>query len=81
MHYVALLATRKHESDVPGSFASKALFNEARHLCEASERIKERVHPRPKYRQLLLQAAELARMRGSRSLGVRYYKYCLLVPA
>ena len=77
MHYVVSLAMMKHEPYNPVTQPNAVLFDQARHLCQAIEVIKKRVHVRAPYRDLLYQAAETARETGARVSGLHYFGCCI----
>jgi serine/threonine protein kinase/tetratricopeptide (TPR) repeat protein len=77
MHYVAAASTFKHDPYDPVTKPSKALFEQARHICEGIDAIKRRVKGKAPYRDLLFQAAEAARESGARTSGLHYFQHCL----
>ena len=77
MHYVISMAMLKHEPYDPITQPSTVLFDQARHICEALDVIKQRVRNRAAYRDLLYQAAETARESGARTSGLHYFKCCI----
>ncbi|KAL1310989.1 hypothetical protein AAFC00_001209 [Neodothiora populina] len=80
MHYVIAIAMMKHTPYDRINTSSKALFDQARHICNAIEVIKKRrtgsVAP---FRDLLYQAAETAREQGARSISLFFFQHCLLL--
>ncbi|KAK3695943.1 Chk1 protein kinase [Vermiconidia calcicola] len=77
MHYVVAMAAIKHEPYNPAIHSSTILFAQARHLCESVDVIKKRQRNRAPYRDLLYQAAEMARETGARVSGLRYFDCCI----
>lgn len=77
MHFVICSAMMKHEPYDPVTHSSKALFDQARHICEAIEVIKVRSKRKAPYRDLLYQAAETARETGAKKAGLYYFQHCL----
>ena len=77
MHYMIAHAMLKHEPYNSVTQPNTVLFNQARHICDALQVIRERVKHRSAYRDLLYQAAETARETGARTSGLHYYKSCI----
>ena len=77
MHYVIACAMMKHTPYDPVTMPDKALFEQARHVCEGIEAVKLRAKRKAPFRDLLFQAAETARESGARKVGFWYFKHCL----
>ncbi|KAF2687868.1 hypothetical protein K458DRAFT_360637 [Lentithecium fluviatile CBS 122367] len=80
MHYMIariLVSGGKYQDDA--SVGSKALYMRSRHICLATELIKQRESKRTPFRDVLYQAAETACESGARSTGMYYYAHCLLL--
>lgn len=56
---------------------SRSLYAKAQHICQAESLIKDRVHHRSSYREILIQAAQRAIDSGARPTALQYYKVCL----
>ncbi|KAK4556157.1 Chk1 protein kinase [Recurvomyces mirabilis] len=77
MHYVIACAMMKHTAFDPVTMPNKALFQQARHICEGFDAVKLRAKHNTPFRDLLYQAAETARESGARKSGLWYFKHCL----
>jgi predicted ATPase/signal transduction histidine kinase len=77
MHYVVAASILKHDPYDPITKPSKALFEQARHICEGINAIKRRSETKAAFRDLLYQAAETARESGARTSGLYYFRHCL----
>ena len=77
MHYVIASALMKHETYNAVTQPDKALFEQARHICEGIQAVKKRVKVRLPFRDLLYQAAETARESGARASGLHYFECCI----
>lgn len=75
MHFVIVTALTKHSPWTPAQ-TSKTLFSQAEHICAAVNVIRRRVPVDP-YRQLLIQAAEQARMQGSSQMSLNFLCHAL----
>ncbi|GAB7347643.1 hypothetical protein MBLNU459_g4512t2 [Dothideomycetes sp. NU459] len=80
MHFVIATSMMKHDPYDRSTKMTKVLFDQARHICNSIEVIKQRkpdqVLP---YRDLLYQAAETSREQGARSISLFFYQHCLLL--
>lgn len=81
MHFVIATSMMRHGHDrYEQSKATKVLFDQARHICNAIEVVKRRqstnVLP---YRDILYQAAETSREQGARSISLFFFQHCLLL--
>ncbi|KAL8875195.1 MAG: hypothetical protein Q9198_006410 [Flavoplaca austrocitrina] len=56
---------------------SRSLYAKAQHICQAESLIKDRVHHRSSYREILIQAAQRAIDSGARPTALQYYNVCL----
>lgn len=71
MHFVISIAMMKHNPYDIFTKSTKALFDQARHVCNAIEVIRKRRHGATSpFRDLLYQAAETSRDQGARSISV-----------
>lgn len=77
MHFVISQALMKHDPYDPVTKPNKDLFDQAQHVCACIAVVKNRVAVRAPFRDLLYQAAEMARETGARSVGLYYFKHCL----
>jgi predicted ATPase len=72
MHFVIAEALIKYYGDDADSIHIRA-----RHICQAVELIKQRVHNRRSYRNVLFQGAMTATESGARPTALWYYQNCL----
>lgn len=77
MNYVIVTAMMRHDSYDNRNKPTKVLFDQARHICNAVEVIKNRAPARQPFRDLLYQAAETAREQGARSIALYYFQHAL----
>lgn len=77
MHFVVSCSMMKHEPYDPVNQRNSVLFEQARHICEGLEVIKKRAAKIAPFRELLYQAAELARESGANKSGLFYFETCL----
>lgn len=72
MHFYIAQTMMKHFSTDPQSLHARA-----QHICQAASLIKEKVHHRSRYREVLSQAAQHAIDSGARPTALQYYSVCL----
>lgn len=77
MHFVVACSTMKHEPYDPVKHPNKVLFEQARHVCEGLDIVKKRAARKTPFRELLYQAADLARESGANRSGLFYFHTCL----
>lgn len=77
MHYVLACAQLKHEPYDFNTQPNVVLYDQARHVMQSIEVIKRRQKVRFAFRDLLYQAAEVAREAGARRMCLNYYTSCV----